>query len=256
MAFSFSIVSTYVTLRQKGYETQRALRIQLTDVLNKIVSLNVENAKLPPDGTLPPGTPPSIKALLNDQRRFLVRQATYIMHQIEPLVSSFEYLLIAATYDNIDDVYQATRYFEIAQQRAEDDINRGIITRSYARFLFNQGEHGRGREQYGEALKIFSGDSDRMKEYRGDTYLRWATLECEWEFQKEAEALFEQAKLSFASKSSPAMRKRSVARLEKHREQLNYSPASKSGSDGQSARELTNGAAARTDSKTRRRRKC
>ncbi len=227
VALGFSIISTYVTLRQKKHETMRTLRTQLTGVLDKMVALNLENAKLPPFGPLPPGTPSNIRSFLNDQRRFLVRQATYIMDDIEPLVSSFEYLLIAVTYDHIDHVDQARRYFEKARECAEDDINRGIITRSYARFLFNQGEHARARKKFEEAVGFFSGGSDRMKEYRGDTYVRWAAVEFEWERFKEAGALFERAELCLKSKLSPVSRDRSLHRLGDRIRELNSAPPSR-----------------------------
>jgi tetratricopeptide (TPR) repeat protein len=244
-ALSFSIISTYITLRQKNYETQRTLRNQLTDVLAKIVSLNLENAKLPTYGPLTPGTPSNIKAFLNDQRRFLVRQVTYIIDQIKPPVGSFECVLIATTYDYIDDVEQAKHYFEMALRRAGDNINRGIVTRSHARFLFSQGEHDSARKLYDGALKFFSGDSDRMKENRGETYYRWAKSEFEWEFSENAEELFEKARENFESKLNRVTRKRSLDRLDYDVKELKATYQTKLEQDMLPGRKQTNGATAR-----------
>jgi tetratricopeptide (TPR) repeat protein len=217
IALSFSIISTYITLRQKKYETERTLRNQLTDVLAKITALNLENAKIPQEGASPSGLTSGMRGHLRDQQRFLVRQATYVIDQIPTLVSPFEYLLVAGTFESIDDVYQAEQFFRKAiEHSADDEMNRGIITRAFARFLFNQGEHELAREQYMAAVEIFSGDSDIMKEYRGDTYLRWATQEFEWSYPDNAETYFNEARLIFESKSNPIARQRSVARLNDH----------------------------------------
>jgi tetratricopeptide (TPR) repeat protein len=217
VALSFSIISTYITLRQKKYETERTLRNQLTDVLGKITALNLENAKIPQEGATATGLTSRMRGHLRDQQRFLVRQATYVIDQIPALVSPFEYLLVAGTFEAIDDVYQAEQFFRKAiEHSADDEMNRGITTRGFARFLFNQGEHELAREQYMASVEIFSGDSDIMKEYRGDTYLRWATQELEWSYPDNAKTYLSEAKQIFESKANPIARRRSVARLNDH----------------------------------------
>jgi tetratricopeptide (TPR) repeat protein len=245
VALAIAIINFFITVRQKKKEDQRILRSQLTDVLAKIVSLNLENAKLPPHDLLPPGTPSNIKAFFNDQRRFLVRQAVYIIDQLEPPVGSFEYLMIAVTYDYIDDVSSAKRYFELALQRAEDDINRGIITRSFARFCFSQGEHASARGLFDKAIEIFSGDSDRMKENRGETFYRWAKSEFEWGFSENAEDLFKRARKEFESKLNRVTKERSLSRLDYDIKQLSAAYLSKVGQDIRTGRKRTDGAAAR-----------
>lgn len=221
VALSFSIISTYITLRQKSYETERTLRNQLTDVLAKITALNLEFAKIPQEGVSASGLTPDMRGHLRDQQRFLVRQAKYVTDQIPALVGPFEYLLVAGTFASIDDVYQAEQFFRKAiEHSADDEMNRGMITRGFARFLFNQGEHDLAREQYVAAVEIFSGDSDIMKEYKGDTYLRWATQEYEWSYADNAETYFNEARLIFESKTNPIARQRSVARLHNHTNQI------------------------------------
>src|ERR1043165_1600571 len=80
-ALSLSILSTYISTRQKKFETQRTLRIQLTDVLEKIADLNLELAKIPAKGASASGLTVGMRGHLKDQKRFLVRQATYISDQ-------------------------------------------------------------------------------------------------------------------------------------------------------------------------------
>ena len=217
LALSLSILSTIITVRQKKFETERTLRTQLSDVLGKITALNLELAKIPQHGISPSGLTPNMRGHLRDQLRFLVRQATYITDQIDQLVSPFEFLLIAGAFADINEVYQAERFFQKAIERTgEDQINFGIITRGFARFLFNTGEHEQARQQYAGALEIFSGDTDIMKEYRGDTYFRWANQEFEWSYVDEARSLFERAQNEFFSKANPIARRQNLERLNDH----------------------------------------
>jgi tetratricopeptide (TPR) repeat protein len=235
IALSFSIISTYIALRQKRYETERTLRNQLTDVLAKITALSLENAKIPQEGASASGLTAGMRGHLRDQQRFLVWQAKYVIDQISPLASPFEYLLVAGTFESIDDVYQAKEFFRKGiEHSADDEMNRGIITRGFARFLFNQGEHGRAREQYMAAVENFSGDSDIMREYRGDTYLRWATQEFEWSYPDNAETYFNEAKLIFESKTNPIAKQRSIARLTNHINQIHSGSLPTHESDKQS----------------------
>jgi tetratricopeptide (TPR) repeat protein len=255
VALGVSIISFYISVRQKRREDQRTLRSQLMDILAKIVLLNLEDAKLPPPGMLPSGTPSNIKAFFNDQRRVLVRQAVYIIGQMKPPPGSFEYLMIAVTYDNIDDVNSAKRYFETALQRAEDDINRGIITRSYARFCFSQGEYDSARERYGKAVEIFSGDSDRMKENRGETYYRWAKSEFERGFLERADGLFKLSRENFESKSNIVTRERSLALLDHNIRQLKSARPSDPGENILPGQKQRNGDASGAGKGVRPRRK-
>ena len=71
----------------------------------------------------------------------------------------------------------------------------------------------RGREQFSVAVDIFSGDSDIVKFYRGDTYVRWGMLEREWGFNDSADQLFESARAEFASQQNPFARERNMRRV-------------------------------------------
>jgi hypothetical protein len=84
----------------------------------------------------------------------------------------------------------------------------------------HQGENELAREQYMAAVEIFSGNSDIMKEYRGDTYLRWATQEYEWSYPDNAETYFSEARRIFESKANPIARRRSIARLNDHMDRI------------------------------------
>jgi tetratricopeptide (TPR) repeat protein len=171
-AFIFALIS----YRQKASEASQARRKQLTDVLQKLSDLNTEMAKF---RAAKEGYPSNYIAFINDQRRFLLRQAAYISRSIGRLVSPYEYLLIATASDDLNYVEEAERYFKLATG-AKYSIDRAIAVRGYARFLFRQGNPEEARKNFKQALDSFTGETDRHKFYRGETYERWATEEREW----------------------------------------------------------------------------
>jgi hypothetical protein len=214
IALSVSVLTAYFNSRQKKFETQRTLRNQLTEVLGKIATLNLELAKIPQEGQSASGLTAGMRGHLVDQKRLLVRQANYITDQIPELVNPFEYLIIAGGFVDIDDTYQAEEFFRKAiVQAGSEQVNLGIVTRNFARFLFSQGETERAREQYSVALGVFSGESDISKFYRGDTYLRWGSQELDWSYRENANQLFECARAEFDSQRNPISKRRNLQHL-------------------------------------------
>src|SRR5258708_35371352 len=69
-----ALILPVLTLCQKSGESRLALRKQLTDLLEKLTELNTEVAKF---RTKRDDYPANYIPLLNDQRRFLVRQAAF-----------------------------------------------------------------------------------------------------------------------------------------------------------------------------------
>lgn len=209
-----AIMLSILSFRQKAHEVRLALRSQLTDLLEKLSDLNTEVAKFnyqreKKDEEYPPHYP----RLLNDQRRFLVRQAAFVAAQIARLVSPYEYLVMAGAFDAVDDIFQAEHFYSVAASRASDLLDRGIAVRAYARFLFVQSRIPEGREQYARALDCFRGDVDRLKHFRGDTYERWAAQEFEWSNPTESHRLLELAIPEFESLSNPSRRRYEVERV-------------------------------------------
>jgi hypothetical protein len=92
-ALVFSLLSFF----QKRSETSQARRKQLTDVLQKLSDLNTERAKFK-SLEKKEGYPPNYSNLIDDQRRFLVRQAAYISQNVRRFVSPYEYLVMAGAF--------------------------------------------------------------------------------------------------------------------------------------------------------------
>jgi hypothetical protein len=188
----------------------------LTEVLEKISTLNLEFAKIPENGQSPSGLTAGMRGHIADQRRLLVRQAAYLATLIPELVNPFEYLVVAGCFADIDAVDEAEIFFRKAIVQVESEpLNLGIITRGFGRFLFRLGELNQGREQYEAAVAVFSGDSDTMRFYRGDTYMRWASQELDWSFVGNASQLFERARAEFTSQQNPNSKNRNLQRLDK-----------------------------------------
>lgn len=196
---------------QKIGETSQTRRKQLTDVLQKLSDLNTEIEKF---RSLKDKKdyPVNYTGLIDDQRRFLVRQAAYISRAIKGLVSPYEYLVMAGVFDGINDLDEAERFFKIAST-AKHAFDRGVALRGYARFLFLLARQAEARDLFQKSIDSFNGETDRHKGYRGVTYERWAILESEWSHLDEAAKRFTSALAEFQSISNPLRRESEVARL-------------------------------------------
>jgi len=211
MVSGLALALSLLSFRQKSTESRLTLRKQLTDLFEKLTTLNTEFARFKTNkDNYPPGYP----GLLGDQRRFFVRQASFIASQIRTLVSPFEYLLLAGGHDDINDWAQAEHFFQLAISSAADRIDRGIAIRGYGRYLFGHGRLTEARVQYAESLHCFNGSADRVRVFRAETFERWAGNESEWGNKKEADRLLEQAMTEFRQLENPVRREYEVRRVE------------------------------------------
>ena len=209
---TFALVFSILSFRQKAGEGRLALRKQLTDLLEKLTELNTEVSKFRYLREKKDEYPPNYIGLLNDQRRFIVRQAAFVASKIRNFVSPYEYLVIAGGFDSIDDTYQAESFYQLAS-KTDDLLDRGIAIRGYARYLFNRGRIEEAREHYSGAVECFKGESDHLRFSRGETYERWAGQEREWENKTEANSLLERAIAEYKSLTNPARQTREVERI-------------------------------------------
>ncbi len=207
-----ALMVSVLSYRQRSSEGRLALRKQLTDVLEKLSELNTEAAmhRLKPDEY-----PANYGGLLNDKRRFLVRQATFLMDSVGTLVSPYEYLLVAGAYGDINDTYQAEAYFVQAMHASDESIDKGIAIRSFARFLFSQGpsRHDHARRYCQSAADLFVEKNDRHRIYLGDTFVRWAQHEQEWRNYQDATGLYAKAAAVFQNLDNPNRREEEGARV-------------------------------------------
>jgi tetratricopeptide (TPR) repeat protein len=212
---TFALVFSIFSLRQKAGEARLARREQLTDLLQKLSELNTEVSTYRALREAKKDEyPPNYVGLINDQRRFLVRQAAFVAAKIKRLVSPYEYLIIAGGFDSIDDTYQAEYFYQLAS-KTKDQIDRGIAIRGYGRYLFNRGRTEEARQYYSRALEAFKGDSDHLRHARGDTYERWAAHEREWGHPTEGDSLLEHAIAEYTTLTNPSRKSYETARVTK-----------------------------------------
>jgi hypothetical protein len=147
LTLTLSSAALFITLRsyfQKVNENRHTLRKQLTEVLEKLTDLNTEREKFRSLANQE-GYPKNYPGLLNDQRRFFVRQAGYLAEQIPALVSPYECLVIAGAFADIEQVDPAEQWFQKACVDQSSAIDRAIAVRACGRFLFNTGQAQRGK---------------------------------------------------------------------------------------------------------------
>jgi tetratricopeptide (TPR) repeat protein len=207
VALLFSSLSYY----QKRNETFWSTRRELSDTLRRIGELNVEVAKL----RVAADQSSNYAGLLNDQRRYLVRQASELAHRIRSAVTTSEYLIIAWGFDAIDDVVNADVYFRKAIETPTEQYEHGLAMRSYARFLESNHENERSREYYDKAMLEFAGDNDRATFYRADTYTRRAEALRNRGATDDAAGLFAAARAEYAKLRNSENKERLIGKLKR-----------------------------------------
>jgi len=122
---------------QKRQESTQSLRKRLTDIMKELSDLTLKHATFKSllDKS---GYPPNYVGLLADQRRFFVREAATLADALGNEVSPHEKNLIAMTFDSIDLVEDADRFFESAAHMDGTPVDRGLAWRNYGRFLYTK----------------------------------------------------------------------------------------------------------------------
>ncbi len=197
-------------MRKKG-EAKGAIRKQLTDIIEKLHDVNIENAKAN-DKKLGEQYPRNYGRLLSDQRRFLVRQAKYNAEQIPKLVSPYELMVIAVGLEEIDDAPEAEKWFRKAVSKAFNEFDEIIIRRQFGRALFRVGQIDDARKQFQLASEVRKGTTDRQIIYNGDTFERWGGLEADYGSRTKARDLMQLAELEYKKIGANWLRKRQLDR--------------------------------------------
>jgi tetratricopeptide (TPR) repeat protein len=206
---------------QKKAESTQGLRKRLTDVLKELSDLNLKDATFR-SLEKKEGYPPNYIGLLADQRRFFVREGALLSDSLGTRVSPHEKNLIAQTFDNMDYIEDADRFFRSAAENSPPGIERGLAMRNYGRFLYRQGLFAGGKNKFDQAIAAFSGEDDRSRFYRNSTYVRWAESEFnENEDPIKAKALLEKAIVEASNLKSSRRRQRELKEIEKAASAMN-----------------------------------
>jgi tetratricopeptide (TPR) repeat protein len=215
LALMVSLVTTYRSEMRATEERDRAVRGQLTDVLERLMSSNLENAKLFREaGRSDPLYYQAASSALLQRNGFLLNQATYLSDRIPHLVSAVELNTIAFTSANAGNLAVAESYYVRAIGAAPSDFQRALAIRSYANFLFGMTRTQEARESFKKAIGLLKGRDTLTKQTNGFTYQQWALAErLAGTSADRVDALFDEARKEYAAIESEYLRAQALELL-------------------------------------------
>ncbi|MEK7237044.1 MAG: hypothetical protein AAB242_10500 [Nitrospirota bacterium] len=199
LAFALSSYATVAGERRAFDEKKRTIRSQLTDVLGKLSSLQVENARLMHDAKDDSLYQQAVNQALSQQNGFLLDQAFYLADQIPNLVTTYEFNTIAGASFNAGNVLATEKYHLKAIEAAHSELYKTQATRSYAAFLFSQKRLIEGREQFNKALSLLKDGGNLTRQTNGISYQMWAWNEKHLALaEQDAKILYDKARVEFS----------------------------------------------------------
>lgn len=216
LAFILSLVATVITSLREKSENKRTMRMELTEVLNKIIDLTIENVSMKEELKNKPDHFQNLSSHLNQKNATLLHQAIFLTDKIPNLVLPMNYNTIAISAFNANDIELSKKYFEKDIKVTKQARYKKIALRSYAEFLFNVRRLEEGRKTYQEAISCSQGSDDSERAFKGENYQRWGINELNIAHSaSRAKDLFESAANEFKGISNSFMRKQYENALEK-----------------------------------------
>jgi tetratricopeptide (TPR) repeat protein len=231
VAAAISICSFVYSWHQKSSESNRTARTQLTDLISKLDSVFAEFDKLMFENADKSADPYFVgrRSFLNGQKRFLARQAVYLMDQIPDLVTDFEYNRVADAFSSVGDYRLSDKYYVKAIE-ATDNVEdpdtkayyASMSMRAFARSLFEQRLIEEGRKRYQESLDLIRPDTDLNRYNNAETHQRWALAEADVLEWNEAEDHINKARSFYQSIVNRGRRAQGLANLAKIEELISH----------------------------------
>lgn len=212
---SVSLTVSYITYKQKNKETERIIKSQLTESIMKLDGVFAEWDKLIYEQKGKPPDPYYVgrRSFLNGQKRFLAKQALYLMESAPRLVSDFEYNRVADALSSIGDFEKSNPLYLQAIEAAKEENYKAVCLRAYARSLFNQAKFDEGREYFQQAVDALSKDTNVNLYSKAETYQRWASMEAENDFYDNAKSKIENAKAFYSKITTSRNRRQGLQHL-------------------------------------------
>jgi len=213
---SCSLAVSYITWRQKSSEAERAIRNQITDVIGKLDAVFAEWDKLNFENPDKRSEPYFVgrRSFLNGQKRFLAKQALYLMDHVPHLVTDFEYNRVADAFCSIGDFDEANTLYTKSIKAAKTPYYKSICTRAFARCLFGQGRVDDGRIQFQRAIALVPAISDVNRFHTAETYQRWALTEADTNNWDEANKQITEARTMYHTIVGERQQEEGLANLE------------------------------------------
>lgn len=223
LAFALSLSSTIITLWQKKFETERALRQQLTETIGKLNGVYEQVEKLRQEKLDDWNHPAiiSLRSFYNGQKLLYARQATYLIDQLPKIASEVDFNSIARAFGDNDDDKEAASYFEKAIEASSGrPLYQAMNFRGYARMLFRVGRIADGRQAYERAISLVVEKSDSSHWFQAETTQRWAEIEADIGNREQAISLLERAYALYDLIKFPTRRTEGVRNLESIRKRI------------------------------------
>lgn len=186
LTITIAVVSLAISLITSQSQTQRALRQQLTDTLDRRMSIMMEIQRLNQE-MFSASTPQVRAALQNDlgilgaQDYALIGQAAELARQIPDEVAWMDYSILANGFAIAGDLENAEHYYLQTIEAAPSAFASQWARNGYAWFLFSQPARIQdGRAQYEEIIELISGmnvDEELRRSYLVNAYKTWAQSE-------------------------------------------------------------------------------
>jgi tetratricopeptide (TPR) repeat protein len=171
------IISIFSNFYQKQKEDKRAIRKNLSDTLESVTKINIENVKLANSLINDSIEGVSLRRSYNTQRRILVAHANFLILNYDSIVTDIDCNIMAGAYNSIGDYDKASSYWEKTINKSDSNPILHMNLRGFASFLFSQGKIDAGRNKYKEAFSINLEDNDPNRRLLSDTYFMWALVE-------------------------------------------------------------------------------
>lgn len=225
LALLLSIYANINTEIKTRSETSRTIRLQLTDILDRIIKLELENAKYQKDyNNNDSDYTFNISSILNQQNVSLLQQANYLSRELkEELISVNDFITIAVANQRAGFLVEADDFYNKATKKAKnisDRYSEAVATRAYANFLFLTGKIQDGRNKYENSISVLQslptqGQNDLIPYQLALTHQYWGVSESSINNKDSARINFNNARNEFKKITNPFARNQNLEIIDK-----------------------------------------
>ncbi len=222
VALALSAFATWRSQAITRFEDKRMARSELTNILSKFVENDIENAKLWQQyAASDPRYAQQVSSMLATRNNQLIQQARYWLDQVPDITSATDYFTLASASINASDLATAEIYYKKAIDASRGDVERAIMSRSYAATFFMRGRYEEGREYFRQALRAVTSSEDVAQFTNGMTYQIWGWQELNTAGNaREANERFADAEAAFNRIGSAPTRSQALQALAAARQTL------------------------------------
>jgi tetratricopeptide (TPR) repeat protein len=229
IAVALSATSFYLSYNAGRIQERHALRSELSDTLDRMITSQIDFSKLYQEVMSDPNESSTaylqnVSTAYTQQNSTLLERAMILADEIPELVTWSDYATIAQANFNVSDVPRAEIYYQRAINSADSDLHKVFAKRGYASFLFQINRVDDARQQYQEAAELARQLTDQGEEMihmiTGFTYQGWALAEASKGNSAEAADLVTQACSEYGSLSDQAVRQNAILSFDQRWRQL------------------------------------